>query len=248
MTSPIRIAFPMDGTDPSAWRKACGGALAIVQSLGGRDIDVVLLTHSQHQLKGTSLAGALGDPAAKALLKGGAIGFDSARLRHATLRTLSRIPRGAVLIAFYADDGMLDEVDGIAGLAGVVAVPDLPDQIAGWIERWSPTVPGRPPVPAASLLEPVFEKALTALSGLVNLSHGIMNPRDKGHADETLRILRAKGHVADAEKVTSWAIRNGWKPGAAKELGALAARIGAMKKKPSLAAFYNPEERYKRWI
>lgn len=247
MTSPTRIAFLQDGTEPTAWTHASGAALAILQQVGGSGVEIVLLTHSQHQLKGTSLASALGGPAVKVLLKGDTVTFGSTTLRHATLRTLSRIRRNAVVMAYYADDAMLDEVDGISGLAGVVAMPDLPDTISGWVERWNPIVPGKAQAPTAPLLDTIFENALTSLSGLVNLSHGIMNPRDKGYADETLRILRAKGHVADSEKVTSWAIRNGWKPGAAKELGALAGRIGALKSEPSLSGFHNPEGKYEGW-
>ena len=156
--------------------------------------------------------------------------------------------RGAVIVAFYADNKMLEKLDGIDGLVGIVAVPDLASDIDQWVARWNPMVHGQPAsAPTTLISDPVVEKALASLSSWINLSHGIMNPRDKGHADEMLRILRAKGHTFEPDKMKSWAIRNGWKPGAADELATLATRIGALKSKPSLSAYHDPDGRYGRW-
>lgn len=185
----------------------------------------------------------------KALLAGHAVSLSSGRqFRHVTLQTLRGSGRGSVFIAYYADDGMLETIDAINGVVGVVVVPWVADQINGWTTRWNPKVHGQKPVAPAPLLnDPVIEKALTALSGWINLSHGAMNPRDKEHANETLRILRAKGHTFEPEKIKSWAIRNNWKPGAATELAKLAEKIGALKSKPSLSGFHDPHGKYGRW-
>ena len=250
MPNPTRIVVLIDSQDPSAWAHALGYAGAIGSRAQPSVREYILLTHGKQQLKSTSLAGHVGAQAAKALLGNTAVPLQSGgQLRHATLQTLRGSGRGAVIIAYYADEGMLETLDGIAGIFGIVAVPDLPGEIDGWIARWTPLVHGQQQAsaPAPLITDPVVEKALTALSGWINLSHAIMNPRDKGHADETLRILRAKGHAFEPDKIKSWAIRNGWKPGAADELAKLAGRIGGMKTKPSLRAFHNPDGKYESW-
>lgn len=249
MSSPVRIVIPIDSDDPEAWSYAAGYADAIAKQAASDVRDVVLLTHTKQQLKHTSLASHMGEAAAKALLAGRTLSLPSGhQLRHATLQTLRGSGRGSVFIAYYADDGMLETIDGLAGVAGVVAVPWVADQIDGWTARWNPAVHGqKAAAPAALITDSVVEKALAALSGWINLSHSVMNPRDKEHANETLRILRAKGHVFEPDKIKSWAIRAGWKPGAADELAKLAVRIGALKSKPSLNGYHDPQGKYDRW-
>lgn len=249
MAEPIRLVIPIDSDDPDAWSFALGYAEAIGTQAKPPASDYVLLTHGKQQVKHTSLAGHLGDAAAKALHANRTVGIPSGQqLRHATLQTLSGYARGAVIIAYYADDRMLEKLDGIDGLAGIVAVPDISDRIEKWVARWNPAVHGQQPsTPVVLIADPVVEKALIALSGRINLSHGIMNPRDKEHANEVLRILRAKGHAFEPDKMKSWAIRNEWKPGAADELAKLATRIGALTSKPSLSGYHDPHGRYDRW-
>ena len=82
---------------------------------------------------------------------------------------------------------------------------------------------------------------------MVNLSTGLGHPRDKDHADETLRILRAKGHADPTPHIKSWAIQQGWKPEHAAMLEALSRKVWNLKGKPSLSNFYNANERYARW-
>lgn len=249
MNLPTRVAFQEDSMDAATW----ADALLRAAEIGAKAVppvrDYILLTHTKQQLSLTSLAGALGTPTAQALIAGKAVPLSgSAQLRHATLQTLKGTARGGVVVACYADGRMMDTLDGLDGLVGVVAVPDMPDDVADWIERWKPTVPGRQASAATSLIDdPVVGKALHELSGWVNLSHPIMSPRDKEHCNETLRILRANGHALPTGKMKSWAIQNGWKPGAAEELAALAGRIGTLKGKPPLGAFHDPKGKYERW-
>ncbi len=250
MPSLTRIIGPIDSQDPSAWVQALAYAGAIGAQAQPAVRDYILLTHGKQQLKSTSLAGHVGAQWAKTLLGNSAVSLSTGgQLRHATLQTLRGSGRGAVIIAYYADERMLETLDGIAGIVGIVAVPEVPGEIDGWIARWNPLVHGQQKASASAALitDPVVEKALTALSGCINLSHAIMNPRDKGHADETLRILRAKGHAFEPDMIKSWAIRNGWKPGAADELAKLAGRIGGMKTKPPLKDFHNPDGKYESW-
>jgi hypothetical protein len=249
MPTATRVLVPIDDSDP----KSLGVALGYAQRIAGRASSptskVILLTHTKQQLQHSSLEAHLGKPVTKALAAGKPVQLgDSLTLHHETIQTLRYSAGNAVIIAFYAEDRMLDFADGLSGVAGIIAVPWPLDGAKGWTERWTPEVYGQSPqAPAALLTDPVVENALRALSLMSNLAHSAMHPRDKEYADDTLRILRAKGHSAPADKIKSWAVREGWKPGAADELAKLATRIFALKSKPSLKAIHDPDGRYARW-
>ena len=249
MPSPVRVVVPIDSQDPSAWAHAVAYALAIGTKAQPPVSDYVLLTHTKQQLNHTSLASHVGAANAKALLANKDVGMQGGgRLRHATLQTLRGSIRDAIVIAYFAEAKMMETIDGLTGVVGVVAVPEFSGEVDGWIARWTPMVHGQSAaVPATLISDKVVEKALTSLSGWINLSHAIMNPRDKEHANETLRILRAKGHALDPDGIKSWAIRNGWKPGAADELATLARRVQGLKSKPSIREFHNADGKYESW-
>lgn len=249
MSSPIRVVIPINSDETDAWRYAAGYAVAVAKQASSAVGDIVLLTHTKQQLQHTSLVSHLGAQAAKVLLAGRAVPLsDGRQLRHATLQTLRGSGRGTVFVAYYANDAMLETIDAIDGVVGVVVVPWVPEQIHNWTQRWNPRIHGQEATaPAPLITDPVIEKALISLSGWINLSHAVMNPRDKEHANETLRILRANGHAFEPERIKSWAIRNNWKPGAATELAKLAEKIGALRSKPSLSGFHDPQGKYGRW-
>lgn len=250
MPSPVRVIVPTDSREVESWHVAAACAQAILQHDQSSVPVVILLTHTKQQLRHSSLETFIGSPAAKSLDAGRKVSLgDGVELRHATMQTLRYSAGRAVIIAFYADDKMLDFVDGLSDVAGVVAVPDLPDSASLWSERWNPIVHGRKEQPTATALisDPVVEKALGAVTRMSNTSYSVMHPRDKDHANQTFRILRAKGHTLDAKAIKSWAIQNGWKPKAADELSAVAAKIVKLKNKPSLVGFHDPTGRYDRW-
>jgi hypothetical protein len=244
-----RIVVPIDCQDPRAWETA----FALAGSIGAKSptsgTEYILLTHAKSQLGQTSLGNHIGLDCARALLANKKIGVNGGGvLRHATLKTLSGAPRKAVIIAYFADDKMMEIIDSLAGLIGVVAVPEFDGDIDSWIARWTPDIYGRKPaVPVELITDPVVEAALQSLSRQVNRSNTVMVSRDKESANEVLRILRAKGHMLDANNIKSWAIKNGWKNKAADELGQLSNKIQALKSKPSLSKFHDPEGKYDRW-
>jgi hypothetical protein len=249
MSNPIRVVVPIDCHDLSALQTA----LAYAQEIGAKAqppaTEYILLTHTKAQLKQTSLGNHIGSANAKALLANQSIGVaGGGHLRHATLQTLRSSTRQAVIIAYFADDNMMEKIDGLVGVIGVVVVPEFSGYVENWSARWTPIVHGQQPTPPVKLLsDTVVEKALQGLSSRINLSNAVLNTRDKEHANETLRILRAKGHTLEADKIKSWAIQNSWQPKAADELAKLAAKIQALSSKPSIKAFHDPDGRYQRW-
>ena len=127
-------------------------------------------------------------------------------------------------------------------------MPDLKGDADVWAARWGAIIHGEKKTSPAKLIEDqVVENALTQLFAMVNPSTGIAHPRDKEHADNVLRILRAKGHTLEAEAIRSFAIQKGWRSRNAADLAKLASKIASLKNKPSLAKIYNPQDRYKSW-
>lgn len=251
MAKVYRIVVPIDSHVPEAWQVALAYADKICEAGGGGVSNVVLLVHTKAQLNRTDLSDFIGTAQAKRLDRGEALSMPcGARLKCETLRTIRTIlPAKTVIIAYWADMGMLDVVDGLRNLAGVVAVPEFPGNARAWEDRWNPIVHGQPArVSAGPLIDDaVVEKALVELDHMINRTTGLGHPRDREQANAILRILRGKGHRADPDKVKSWAIRSGWSLDGANDLSNLTSKIFGMKTKPSLSSIHGAEERYARW-
>lgn len=244
-----RILVPVDSQDPEAWDLA----LAYAQKIGEarkQPTDVVLLVHTKGQFDQTILSSNLGKRNAASLSKGKSIRLSSgAEIRLGTLKTVNNRHSGAVVIAYFANDQLLDAADDLDGLGGIVAVPDIPGSADTWVARWGAIVHGKENQQTRQLIEDsVVEAALQNIVSNVNPSTGIAHPRDKDLAKENLRILSAKGHKLDSTAIRSWAIQQGWASANADELAKLAAKIGGLKTKPSLSGMHNPQARYDNWI
>lgn len=249
MATTHRIFLPIDGYDPNSWPIAIHWAEQIHAACSPQVGDVVLLLHQQSILAQSSLTEFMGPQIVKALRASNPVRLPSgATLRLETKRTIRHFARPTIIISFYADDSILEMVDGLTNVAGVVAVEDLKGSADRWKERWSPIVPGEAPKPPVQLIkDPVVLKALESLSGLVNKSNSVLTSSYEDWVKDVLRILRAKGHSADPQDIKSWAIKDGWKPGAANDLAKLAKKTFEMKTKPSIAYIANANERYDRW-
>ena len=250
MTKLHRILIPTDSDDPQSWQAALGAALAINQACSPAIRDVVLFLPVKQNLKSTGLEGFIGKQHSKMLRDGKTLQLpDDANLRLETKQTSSYgFPRKTTIIAFYTDDRILEMIDGLQNVAGVVAVPDYTGRANEWKSRWAPLVPGEEKAELEPLIDdPIIIAALESISPLMNKSKGVLTAPYADWANDVLRILRAKGHFADPKDVKSWAIRDGWTPGAANELGKLAGKIFKLKAKPSLRQIANAEERYERW-
>jgi hypothetical protein len=248
MTKIYRALIPLDSQDEQTFGVALGYVQVICETTGATD--VILLTHTKGQLDGsTGLSRFLGPGPLKVLNKGGTATLPwGVRLHSETVKTLRFQARNAVVIAYYADEKLLDHVDGLSGVVGVVAVPWAPGEADGWAARWNATLHGQPrQAPAELIDDPVVVRALETLSTIANLSTGLGHPRDKERANEFLRILRNKGHRDPSATIKSWAIRRGWSVRGATDLEALARKIWSLKTKPSLTGFHDPNGRHARW-
>lgn len=246
---PIRYVIPMNIEIGNAWSLAFAEAENKGKQAAPPAEDYILLTHSKADLNVASLARQMQEAAAKELFAGRTVELpQGAQLRHATARTLQSDVENAVIIAWDADDRILDKVEECRDLPAIIAVPRTIENIKRWVAQWSPGVHGqKPSEPLAFIADPVVEGALKWLTKRINLSNRTLAAADKEYVNETLRILRAKNHEFEPEKMKYFAISVGWKKGAAEEMERLARRIGATKSKPSLKKYRNWQERYNAW-
>lgn len=248
MSNIERVCVRLDSQDKATWDAALAIALAICAKSAPPMRDVVLLIHTKGQLK-TALANHVGAAQIKVLDKGGKVSLPAGvSLSLETTRTVRGFRTPTVVIGYFAEMRMLDQIDGLHGMGGVVAVPDLLEEADPWIARWSPRIYGQAaPASAPLVADQKIEGALIALSRSINLGNGMLNARDKQAVQEVLRILRAKGHSEPPANIHSWAIKSGWQLKAAQELAVLAGKAWALKSKPSLAGIHDPDGRYGRW-
>lgn len=242
-----RILVPTYSHDPESWSLALAYATKIAEAAGVHP-NVTLFVHTMNQIRHTSLVSHLGEQQAKRLASKQALSLKGGTLSLQTLHTLPRRLPDGVIVAYYANAELLDAADDVEALAGIVAVPELSGECDSWAARWGALVHGKgQKTPDRLIKDPVVEKALADLVSAVNSSTGIGHPSDKAIANEILRILRAKGHEINADDIRSWAIQQGWSSRLADDLAKLAGRIAALKSKPPLSSFHDPDGRYARW-
>jgi hypothetical protein len=179
MSGSTRVIVPIDDANPEALALSLGYAKLVAQRANSRADKIILLTHTKQQLRSTSLERHLGAQVSKALAANKAVGVgDGFTLHHETMQTLRYGGRNSIIIAFYADEKMLDFVDGLADVVGCIAVPWLEDGAKTWADRWTPHIHGKPPQePAKILSDRVIENALRSFSRIANRSHSLMHPR-----------------------------------------------------------------------
>ncbi len=245
-----RILLPCDELDAEALGVALTYVKAICEGSSTAVEEVVLFVPTKQQVKHTGLATALGDRVSRRLQDGHSVNLPfGVPMRLETVKTLRWLGKSSVVVCAYADQKMLDQIDAQAKLTGVVAIPYAPGVLDQWQRTWSAHTHGSPQQSQATplIVDPVVEQALVSLTSSINLSHSVLHPRDKEHAERTLKILRIKGHVEDPENVRAWTVRNGWQPSAADELKKLASKIASLKSRPRVERPEDVDRLYQYW-
>ncbi len=245
----IRILVPGDDLDNSAISNAISVANELCKQHSEIVHDVILFIPSKQNILNTTLTAALGEGVSKRLHKGEKVRLPCGKsLRLETIRTLKREFNKSIVVAIYADAKMMDQVDPMKSLLAIVAVPHMEGALDNWKKTWSPLVFGEgQPDKEVLISDPVVESALTSLTGLINLSHTVLNPRDKEHAQTTVRILRINNHIEDSSNVRAWAVKHKWHPKAADELKAIWDKIYSLKNKPKISDLVTAKRRYEHW-
>lgn len=245
-----RILVPGDDLNHEAICNAIAIGIELSKSDSTKVDGVVIFIPSKGQIRHTSLETVLGEKVAKDLHKGNEVKLHSnISLRAETVQTFKRTSKRDIVIAVYADQKMMDQLDGMPSLHTIIAVPHLPDALDDWVKTWSPSIPGEQPSKVQHIInDAIIESALSSLTNSINLSHTILNPRDKEHADNTIRILRRNRHTEDSSNIRVWAIKNGWHPKAADELEKLWIKIFNLKNTPKVKDSIQAKRSYEYWI
>jgi hypothetical protein len=157
-------------------------------------------------------------------------------------------PGGAVL-AIWPDDKTLGLIDDHPRVTAVCAVLDLLEDGPLWLKTRRPTeVGGAHEIPPAAVIgDPVVRVALKQLTNMVNLSTGLVNPRDRGHAIDVLRALATGRRKVAPDDAYAFAIQNGWRVDAAKELRQLVIGVAAGKRYRDGGMLRSPSELLSYW-
>lgn len=242
--------FLIPGFDYDAEPIKLGVALLIefAKAKPGEIGQIGIFIPSLAQLSGTSLEQAIGSTMAKALSKG-PVRASGIELHVVTSKTIKNGPRLDGVVAIYADQKMLDLLDGFGWLKVIVAVPHSPNALGEWEKTWSPIVHGKPQAPEEPIINnKVVKQALVSLTRLVNLSNRVLNPRDEDTTKDIFRILRRHDEYEPVANIRAWAVRNGWHPKGADELCHHAERILGLKTKPKLASSTWAPDIYEKWV
>jgi len=204
--------------------------LATLDRLCSQSVDTaeaVLLVPTKHQIQHTSLASVLGPNISKTLHKGNEVSLPcDMNLRLETVQTFRGSYKPYFVLAVYASKKMLDKIDSAVNITAMIIVLGLKSDIEQWKRTWNPQVVGEPPTSPEKLIDnPVVEEAMIALTSSINISTGLVHPRDKSSAVQLLRELHKHGELFDPNSLSSWALRNGWTPEGADDLNKIAQAI-----------------------
>lgn len=244
-----RYFIPGDDLDTEAIRTGIATAASLCIKLGGEGKKLILIVPKKYHLKNTSLGMVLGEKLSKALCENKSVDGDDFSLSAATERTFGITPGKKVILAVYANEGLMAKVEqNITGVIGIVAVPADSNGLEKWVKTWNPTIPGlsKPPEPEL-ITDPIVITALENLSSGINRSNALLNPRDKERAERTIKILKHFGHQASADDVYGWALRAEWCEGAADNLRTLWVKIFSTARASKLPDLAQAKRAYEFW-
>jgi hypothetical protein len=242
-----RILIPDATFDGSAIREAFQMLLDVMAE--NKDVRrCVLYIPTKGNIQATTLQQVVGEKNAKLLRDGKEVRIGDGALRLETAKTFKSHSPGDAVIAVYADQQMMDDIDSNKALKAVVCVPHSPNAVDEWKRTWNPTILGETREDARLIDNRVVEVALTSMTKRINLGHSVLHPSDAEAVKDAFRILRAHQQTEDPANIRAWCIKNGWNPGAADEAKKHATKAFTMRSKPSGFGSQWASNIYERWV
>ena len=177
-------------------------------------------------LKG-AISDVLGDKAVKTLIKTGSLVLFGKEILLVTERKPIYSGKNLPIVVFFPTSKFLDKMDSISDVSAMLVVPWNMKEVELWIRTWNATELGKQKQQKKPLVSnKVVEQALRSLTSLVNVSTGIVHPRDRSRAIQTFEILRDAGEVFTPDEVKAWLIaEGGWKATHAQEVAEVAQKV-----------------------
>jgi len=131
-----------------------------------------------------------------------------------------------IVLSLYPTPKMTDNLNDLRRAKAIVVVPWINKEREKWIQTWNPEIIGGDEVEIEDLdLDPRLERALSALTGIINVSTGLTHSSDKESSIQLLQILHRNGIQLKPDNMKTWALKNGWTSNGANQLQDIAQRI-----------------------
>ncbi len=116
-----------------------------------------------------------------------------------------------IVLSLYPTKRMTDNLNNLRRARAIVVVPWTDRKRDDWIRTWNPEIVGGTQENENPLdLDPRLERALDALTNIINLSTGLTHSSDKDSAIQLLRILHQNRIPLNPEDMRIWALQNDW--------------------------------------
>lgn len=183
-----RVLIPDETFDGSAILKALQELLhEVLQDSALRQC--VLYIPTKGALQGTTLEGALGTKASKALLSNKRLPLESSSLRLETDASFKGYTPCDAVVVIYADQKMMDKVDSNPHPKLVICVPRLLEAVDSWKRSWGPITPNKPQEDFELIGNKVVEAALLSMTSRINLGNQVLSSLDQESVKDAFRIL-----------------------------------------------------------
>ncbi len=124
-----------------------------------------------------------------------------------------------IILSLYPTSRMTDNLNDLTRARAIVVVPWNDSERDEWIRTWTPEIIGGAQENVGPLeLDPRLERALVALTNMINLSTGLTHSSDRESAIQLLRILHQNRIQLKPSDMRIWALQNGWSSGGSSEL------------------------------
>ncbi len=131
-----------------------------------------------------------------------------------------------IILSLYPTSKMTDNLNNLRRARAIVVVPWIDNEREKWIKTWNPEIIGGGEMEIEDLdLDPRLERALSALTEMINVSTGLTHSSDRESAIQLLQILHRKGIQLNPDNMKIWALQNGWTSNGANQLQDFSQRI-----------------------
>ena len=185
---------------------------------------VILHLPSKSQLRQLSLL--LGDTLIRNLKKDNSGSFNNIIFTLKTERIEISDWTEDIVMSLFPTSKMTDNLNDLNRAKAIVVVPWINNEREKWIQTWNPELIGGDKVEIEDLdLDPKLERALSTLTGMINMSSGLTHSSDRESAIQLLLILHKNSIQLKPEYMKIWALQNGWISDGANQLQDIAKRI-----------------------
>ncbi|WP_203919661.1 hypothetical protein [Rugosimonospora africana] len=136
---------------------------------------------------------------------------------------------GGPMLAGWPDTDALDELAEDRRVSALCVIPHgTLDEVAAWAARTGAVRLGTAgSLPEVATLDPVVERGLEALTGMVNHANNLAGALDKRDAVNVLMTLHHGGYPLDSAAVHSWVLAHGWPARGARRLREMCDKLAA---------------------